>query len=161
MKFIEDVDTGELIPIPDNSEEEAINNIPRFVKDDFPEIRIKSDGTNEIISDLCDQLKEEKANKTVYHKFPFLKIITSAIVIAVIAVFGFFGIRYVSNINIEPFTVDISSTVSEESAVSEEDDDESFIDYLLPKVLPALSLLLTVTGVRFTIKFVQHLIING
>lgn len=154
MKFIEDVDTGELIPIPDNSEEEAINNIPRFVKDDFPEIRINSDGTNEIISDLCDQLLEEKANKTVYHKFPFLKIITSAIVIVVIAVFGFFGIRYVSNINIDPVTVDISSTVSEESAVSEEEEeDESLIDYLLAKLPVLLIPLVSVVSARTLLKF--------
>lgn len=43
MKFIEDVDTGELIPIPDNSEEEAINNIPGFVKDDFPALKVNYD----------------------------------------------------------------------------------------------------------------------
>lgn len=155
MKYIEDVDTGELIPISDNSEEEAINNIPRFVNDDFPEIRINSDGTNEIISDLCDQLKEEKANKTVYHKFPFVKIIVSALVVSALAVSVFAGIRYVQNIDFEPVTVQ-TPVFSETLEETEEDEtDENFVDVFVSKLPAMFSLIIIIFGLRFGIHFMK------
>lgn len=160
MKYIEDVDTGELIPIPDNSEEEAINNIPRLVKDDFPEIRINSDGANEIISDLCDQLKEEKANKTVYHKFPFVKIIVSALVVSALAVSVFAGIRYVQNIDFEPVTVQ-TSVVSEVFEETEEDEtDENPVDVFVSKLPAIFSVVIVIFGLRLGIKFMRDSISN-
>ena len=75
MKYFEDVDTGELFPVEDDIEQNI--DIPAFVKDDFPELKINysgEGGVNDIIADLSHQLIDEKNSKTVYHKFSIMKI---------------------------------------------------------------------------------------
>lgn len=147
MKYIEDVDTGEIFPVEDKAEQEI--EIPAFVKDNFPEMKVNysgENGANDIILDLSHQLKEEKSSKTVYHKFPMMKILCAVIVTAVVVVVGVFGVRFATSVNFEPITIE--HTESEE--INETNTLISEITSLLPTMLIILT---TVSGIRIAIKF--------
>lgn len=162
MKYIEDVDTGEIFPVEDETEQEI--EIPAFVKDDFPEMKVNysgENGANDIILDLSHQLKEEKSSKTVYHKFPMMKILCAVIVTAIVVVVGVFGVRFATSVNFEPITIGhTESSVKEEpekqeeNTESEEINEDSTIIAEITSVLPTmLMVLLTVSGIRLAIKF--------
>ena len=96
MKYIQDVDSGEIFPIEDNNEQNI--EVPAFMKDDFPELKVDysgENGANDIILDLSQQLKDEKNSKTVYHKFPIIKILCAVMITAVIVVGGEIGRAHV------------------------------------------------------------------
>ena len=170
MRFIKDVDTGELIPISNDSEEESFNNIPGYVKDDFPEIKADYGGVNDIVLDLTNQLKAEKESKTVIHKhkFPVLKIIASALVVGAVVVGGFFGVRFVSSIEFitDPVVINSESELetaelysdehfenAEDSEDSSKDsEDFSFRSFLLRLLVIALSII--------SIKFATSFLLN-
>lgn len=173
MRFIKDVDTGELIPISNDSEEEAFNNIPGYVKDDFPEIKSDYCGVNDIVLDLTNQLKAEKESKTVIHKhkFPVLKIIAAALVVGTVVVGCFFGVRFVSSIEFitDPVVINSESEsaelysdeyfenseyseYSEESEESEELEKSFFHSSLLRLLVTALSII--------SIKFATSFLLN-
>lgn len=165
MKYIEDVDTGELFPVEDEAEQEI--EIPAFVKDDFPEMKVNysgENGANDIILDLAHQLKNEKNSKTVYHKFPIIKILCAVIVATVVVVVGVFGVRFVTSVQFEPITIE--QTESSEKEDEEEQDEQeqqeeniknenSFISEIT-SVLPMMfSILLTVSGIKLATNFIK------
>ena len=132
MKFIKDVDSGEIFPIDDNIEQNI--EIPAFMNDDFPEMKVDysgENGANDIILDLSHQLREEKNSKTVYHKFPIMKIVFAFIISAFVLVACVFGVRFATSVNFEPITIeysDNSSTFSDDGQLEEEEqyeDDKS------------------------------------
>lgn len=165
MKYIEDVDTGEIFPVEDEAEQEI--EIPAFVKDDFPEMKVNysgENGANDIILDLSHQLKEEKSSKTVYHKFPMMKILCAVIVTAVVVVVGVFGVRFATSVNFEPITIGhTESSVKEdepeqqeENTESEEINEDSTIIAEITSVLPTmLMVLLTISGLQLAVKFMK------
>ena len=176
IKYIKDVDTGEIYPINSNSEQEAINNAPAHVVDDFPEIHVNFDGengANEMILDLTAQLREEKASKTVIHKFPIAKILCAVALIAVIVVGGVFGVRVVSNVQLQPITIQYSDNSAVETAEEvptaseneeQEQEQKTAIDEvydLIRKRLPTfLSVAITFVSVRLAIKFMLRVVKN-
>lgn len=160
MKYIEDVDTGEIFPVEDETEQEI--EIPAFVKDDFPEMKVNysgENGANDIILDLSHQLKEEKSSKTVYHKFPMMKILCAVIVTAVVVVVGVFGVRFATSVNFEPITIghtesSVKEDKQEENTESEEINEDSTIIAEITSVLPKmLIVLLTISGIQLAVKF--------
>lgn len=165
MKYIEDVDTGEIFPVEDEAEQEI--EIPAFVKDDFPELKVNysgEGGVNDIIADLSHQLIDEKNSKTVYHKFPITKILCAVIVTAIVVVVGVFGVRFATSVNFEPITIGhTESSVKEdgpekqeENTESDEINEDSTIISEIISVLPMmLGVLLTITGIQFAVKFMR------
>lgn len=164
MKYFEDVDTGELFPVEDDIEQNI--EIPAFVKDDFPEMKVNysgENGANDIILDLSHQLKEEKNSKTVYHKFPIMKILCAVIVIAVVVVVGVFGVRFATSVNFEPITIGHTESLikeepekQEENTESEENNEDSTIFSEIISVLPMmLGVSLTIIGIQLAVKFMK------
>ena len=165
MKYIEDVDTGEIFPVEDEAEQEI--EIPAFVKDDFPELKVNysgEGGVNDIIADLSHQLIDEKNNKTVYHKFPIMKILCAVIVTAVVVVVGVFGVRFATSVNFEPITIKhTESSVQEdepekqeENTESEEINENSTIISEIISILPIMfGVTLTITGIQLAVKFMR------
>lgn len=165
MKYIEDVDTGEIFPVEDEAEQEI--EIPAFVKDDFPELKVNysgEGGVNDIIADLSHQLIDEKNNKTVYHKFPIMKILCAVIVTAVVVVIGVFGVRFATSVNFEPITIGhTESSVKEnepekqeENTESEEINEDSTIISEIISILPMmLTVSLTIIGIKLAVKFMK------
>lgn len=109
MKFIKDVDTGEVFPVPDNVEEQINDEMSTLYKDNAVPIMKADysgvDGVNDLMLQMANELEEEKERKTVYHKFPFAKIITTVAVCAMIIVSCAFGVHYVSSINFVPTSI--------------------------------------------------------
>lgn len=167
MKFIKDVDSGEIFPIADDFEQNI--DIPAFVDDKFPEMKVDysgKDGANDIILDLSHQLQDEKNSKTVYHKFPIMKILLAVMVSMVVVVVGVFGVRFVNSVNFEPVTIEYSQNTeyseninnSEETNVEEQQNDEPNAESksLLHKILPVtISIFLFISGIRLCILFVK------
>lgn len=170
MKYFEDVDTGELFPVEDDIEQNI--DIPAFVKDDFPELKINysgEGGVNDIIADLSHQLIDEKNSKTVYHKFPIMKILLAVVVSVVVLVVGVFGVRFATSVNFEPITIVHSdSFVQEESEHQEEsekqeenteseenNEDSTFFSEIISLMPMILGVLLTTTGIRFAVNFMK------
>lgn len=165
MKYFEDVDTGELFLVEDDIEQNI--DIPAFVKDDFPELKINysgEGGVNDIIADLSHQLIDEKNSKTVYHKFPIMKILCAVIVIAVVVVVGVFGVRFATSVNFEPITIGHTESFvkedelekQEENTESEENNEDSTIFSEIISVLPMmLGVSLTIIGIQFAVKFMK------
>ena len=163
MKYIEDVDTGKIFPVEDEAEQEI--EIPAFVKDDFPEMKVNysgENGANDIILDLSHQLKEEKNSKTVYHKFPIMKILCAVIVTAVVVVVGVFGVRFATSVNFEPITIGhTESSVNEDEPEKQEKNTESeeinkdntIISEITSAVPTMLMVLLTISGLQLAVKF--------
>lgn len=168
IKYVKDVDTGEIYPIKADSEKESLNNVPGFVEDDFPEICVNysgADGANDIILDLKHQIKEERASKTVIHKYPIAKILCAAALVAVMVVGVVFGVRVVSNVQLQPITVQYSESTIEEDVPTEQEanhetDQEAQQDLdklksLFARVLPVV---VTIVGIRFSISYLHHII---
>ncbi len=165
MKYYEDVDTGDLFPVEDDIEQNI--EIPAFVKDDFPEIKVNysgENGANDIILDLSHQLKEEKNSKTVYHKFPIMKILLAIVVSVVVLVIGVFGVRFAASVNFEPITIGHTESFvkedelekQEENTESEENNEDSTIFSEIISVLPMmLGVSLTIIGIQFAVKFMK------
>ena len=171
MKYIEDVDTGELFPVEDDIEKNI--DIPAFVKDDFPELKVNysgEGGVNDIIADLSHQLIDEKNNKTVYHKFPIMKILFAIVVSVVVLVVGVFGVRFATSVNFEPITIGHSesfvqedesehqeeSEKQEENTESEENNEDNTIFSEIISLMPImLGVILTVIGIRFVVNFMK------
>ncbi len=165
MKYFEDVDTGELFPVEDDIEQNI--DIPAFVKDDFPELKINysgEGGVNDIIADLSHQLIDEKNSKTVYHKFPIMKILLAIIVSVVVVVVGVFGVRFVTSVNFEPITIGHTESFvkedepekQEENTESEENNEDSTIISEIISVLPIMLVVsLTITGIQLAVKFIR------
>lgn len=164
MKYIKDVDTGEIFPVEDEAEQEI--EIPAFVKDDFPEMKVNysgENGANDIILDLSHQLKEEKSSKTVYHKFPIMKILCAVIVTAVVVVIGVFGVRFATSVNFEPITIGHTESLikeepekQEENTESEKNNEDSTIISEIISILPIMfGVSLTITGIQLAVKFMR------
>ncbi len=164
MKYIEDVDTGEIFPVEDEAEQEI--EIPAFVKDDFPEMKVNysgENGANDIILDLSHQLIDEKNNKTVYHKFPIMKILCAVIVTAVVVVIGVFGVRFATSVNFEPITIGHTESLikeepekQEENTESEKNNEDSTIISEIISILPIMfGVSLTITGIQLAVKFMR------
>lgn len=171
MKYIEDVDTGELFPVEDDIEQNI--DTPAFVKDDFPELKVNysgEGGVNDIIADLSHQLIYEKNSKTVYHKFPIMKILLAVVVSVVVVVVGVFGVRFATSVNFEPITIGNSdsfvqeeesehqeeSEKQEENTESEENnEDNTFFSEIISLMSIMLGVILTVTGIRFAVNFMK------
>lgn len=165
MKYYEDVDTGELFPVDDDIEQNI--EIPAFVKDDFPEMKVNysgENGANDIILDLSHQLKEEKNSKTVYHKFPIMKILLAVVVSVVVVVVGVFGVRFATSVNFEPITIGYTESSvkedepekQEENTESEENNEDSTIISEITSVLPMMLILfLTISGIQLAVKFLR------
>lgn len=165
MKYFKDVDTGELFPVEDDIEQNI--DIPAFVKDDFPELKINysgEGGVNDIIADLSHQLIDEKNSKTVYHKFPIMKILLAIIVSFVVVVVGVFGVRFATSVNFEPITIGHTESFvkedepekQEENTESEENNEDSTIISEIISVLPImLAVSLTITGIQLAVKFMR------
>ena len=171
MKYFEDVDTGELFPVEDDIEQNI--DIPAFVKDDFPELKINysgEGGVNDIIADLSHQLIDEKNSKTVYHKFPIMKILLAIIVSVVVVVVGVFGVRFATSVNFEPITIGHSdsfvqeeefehqeeSEKQEENTESEENNDDSTYFSEIISLMPIMfGVLLIIIGIQIVVKFIK------
>lgn len=162
MKYIEDVDTGELFPVEDEAEQEI--EIPAFVKDDFPEMKVNysgENGANDIIIDLAHQLKDEKNSKTVYHKFPIIKILCAVIVATVVVVVGVFGVRFATSVQFEPITIGQTESSEKEKEDEQEQQEENIknensLISEITSVLPMMfSILLTVSGIKLAINFLR------
>lgn len=164
MKYIEDVDTGEIFPVEDEAEQEI--EIPAFVKDDFPEIKVNYSGenrANDIILDLSHQLIDEKNNKTVYHKFPIMKILCAVIVTAVVVVISVFGVRFATSVNFEPITIGHTESLimeepekQEENTESEKNNEDSTIISEIISILPIMfGVSLTISGIQLAVKFMR------
>ena len=165
MKYFEDVDTGELFPVEDDIEQNI--DIPAFVKDDFPELKINysgEGGVNDIIADLSHQLIDEKNSKTVYHKFPIMKILLAIIVSVVVVVVGVFGVRFATSVNFEPITIGHTESFvkedepekQEENTESEENNEDSTIISEIISELPIiLAFSLTIIGIQLAVKFMR------
>ena len=163
MKYIEDVDTGEIFPVKDEAEQEI--EIPAFVKDDFPELKVNysgEGGVNDIIADLSHQLIDEKNNKTVYHKFPIMKILCAVIVTAVVVVVGVFGVRFATSVNFEPITIGHTESFvkenepekQEKNTESEENNEDNTSISEIISILPMmLTVSLTIIGIKLAVKF--------
>lgn len=165
MKYFKDVDTGELFPVEDDIEQNI--DIPAFVKDDFPELKVNysgEGGVNDIIADLSHQLIDEKNSKTVYHKFPIMKILLAIIVSVVVVVVGVFGVRFATSVNFEPITIGHTESLVKEdepekqelNTESEENNEDSTIISEIISVLPImLAVPLTITGIQLAFKFMR------
>lgn len=164
MKYIKDVDTGEIFPVEDEAEQKI--EIPAFVKDDFPELKVNysgEGGVNDIIADLSHQLIDEKNNKTVYHKFPIMKILCAVIVTAVVVVIGVFGVRFATSVNFEPITIGHTESLikeepekQEENTESEKNNEDSTIISEIISIFPIMfGVSLTITGIQLAVKFIR------
>lgn len=135
MKFIEDVDTGELIPVPDDAEDQIYDEMPTLYKDDTADVakdkyKVDSGSANlvDVIFNLQDELKEEKGKKTVYHKFPFVKIISAVAICAALVVGCVLGIRYVSSIDFKTEPIKIETPAADYSERSDNEISEKTND---------------------------------
>lgn len=160
MKYIEDVDTGELFPVEDEAEQEI--EIPAFVKDDFPEMKVNysgENGANDIILDLAHQLKDEKNSKTVYHKFPLMKILCAVVVATVVLIVGVFGVRFATSIQFEPITIGQTKSSEKEDEQEQQEENIKNENSLISEITSALpimfSILLTVSGIKLAINFIK------
>lgn len=162
MKYIEDVDTGEIFPVEDETEQEI--EIPAFVKDDFPELKVNysgEGGVNDIIADLSHQLIDEKNSKTVYHKFPIMKILCAVIVTAIVVVVGVFGVRFATSVNFEPITIGhTESSVKEDGPEKQEENTESDEinedSTIISEIISVLPIMLgVIAGIQFAVKFMR------
>lgn len=164
MKYIKDVDTGEIFPVEDEAEQEI--EIPAFVKDDFPELKVNysgEGGVNDIIADLSHQLIDEKNSKTVYHKFPIMKILCAVIVTAIVVVVGVFGVRFATSVNFKPITIGHTESLikeepekQEENTESEKNNEDSTIISEIISILPIMfGVSLTITGIQLAVKFMR------
>lgn len=117
MKFIKDVDTGEIFPVPDNVEEQINDEMPTLYKDDaVPIMKVDYsgvDGVNDLMLQMTNELEEEE-RKTVYHKFPFAKIIATIAACVVLVISCTFGIRYILSTDFK--TISISTETSNETS---------------------------------------------
>ena len=132
MKLIEDVDTGELIPVPDDAEDQIYDEMPTLYKDEPADVtkdkyKVDSGSANlvDVIFNLQDELKEEKGRKTVYHKFPFVKIISAVAICAALVIGCVLGVRYVSSIDFktEPIIIETPAADYSESSDNEISDE--------------------------------------
>lgn len=164
MKYIKDVDTGEIFPVEDEAEQEI--EIPAFVKDDFPELKVNysgEGGVNDIIADLSHQLIDEKNSKTVYHKFPIMKILCAVIVTAIVVVVGVFGVRFATSVNFKPITIGHTESLikeepekQEENTESEKNNEDSTIISEIISILHIMfGVSLTITGIQLAVKFMR------
>ena len=168
MKYIKDVDSGEIFPIEDNNEQNI--EVPAFMKDDFPELKVDysgENGANDIILDLSQQLKEEKNSKTVYHKFPIIKILCAVMITAVIVVGGVFGVRFATSVDFEPIKIEYKDNTTNEKEPETQDKEEeneqiSFLDELTNKLpnmlLPCITIVITIQGIRIATKIIKSTI---
>ena len=136
------------------------------MKDDFPELKVNysgEGGVNDIIADLSHQLIDEKNNKTVYHKFPIMKILCAVIVTAVVVVIGVFGVRFATSVNFEPITIGHTESLikeepekQEENTESEKNNEDSTIISEIISILPIMfGVSLTITGIQLAVKFMK------
>lgn len=119
MKYIKEVDSGELIPVPEEDDEIADLKIPQHLDaDNFPSMNISVDdySANEIIADLNKQLNDERRSKTVYHKIPFAKIIGAVCLSVGIILAGVFGIRLINSVEITPVVIEMEQTSANEQS---------------------------------------------
>lgn len=97
MKYVQDVDSGEIFPVPDNNGQNI--DIPGYAKNDFPVLKVDysgENGANDIIEDLSQQPMEEKKSKTAHHDFSILKMLCTMIASFVIIICGTIGINLAS-----------------------------------------------------------------
>lgn len=165
MRYYEDVDTGELFPVDDDIEHNI--EIPAFVKDDFPDMKVNysgENGANDIILDLSHQLKEEKNSKTVYHKFPLMKILLAVVVSVVVVVVGVFGVRFATSVSFEPITIghtesfvkeDVPEKQEENTESEENNEDNTSISEIISVLPTMLILFLTISGIQLAVKFMK------
>lgn len=173
MRYIEDVDTGEIFPVPDDIEENV--DIPAFVKDDFPELKVNysgEGGVNDIIADLSHQLIDEKNSKTVYHNFPIMKILCAVIIFAVVVVVCVFGVRFAASVNFEPITIEYTDSSvlqnneefeqqEESESQNENTDDEEhngfqeLLSELIDFLFPLAGVLITIWGIKKGVSFIR------
>lgn len=180
MKFIKDVDTGEIFPIPDDTEEQINEKMPTLYKDEItPKIKVDYsgiDGVNDLMLQMSHELEEEKERKTVYHKFPFAKIISTIAICSVLIIGCVFGVRYVSNIDFESNPISIEASVDNASDIlidsssentitnsvdiskNESQIDSNFIIWSSIKILLAISIgLCIILGTVYMVKFIRSL----
>lgn len=77
---------------------------------------------------MQDELKEEKGKKTVYHKFPFVKIISAVAICAALVVGCVLGIRYVSSIDFKTEPIKIETPAADYSERSDNEISEKTND---------------------------------
>lgn len=119
MKYIKEVDSGELIPIPEEDNEITDFKIPQHLDaDNFPSMNISVDdySANEIIADLNKQLNDERKSKTVYHKIPFAKTLGAVCLSVGIILAGTFGIRLINSIEMKPVVIELGQTSADEQS---------------------------------------------
>lgn len=125
MKFIKDVIPARFFPVPDDVEEQIKDEMPALYKDEItPTMKVNYsgiDGVNDLILQMSHELEDEKDHKTVYHKFPFVKIVSALAVCAVLVVGCVFGVRYVSSIDFKTDTITVEAPAADfyESSVDE------------------------------------------
>lgn len=173
MKFIKDVDTGEIFPVSDDVEEQINDEMPALYKDEItPTMKVNYsgiDGVNDLILQMSHELEEEKERKTVYHRFPFVKIVSALAVCAVLVVGCVFGIRYVSSIDFKTDTITVESptadfyksSINESSERTITDDSDSSEDESQDKIgISFLNALLwsgTILSVLLGIWFIKRI----
>lgn len=119
MKYIKEVDSGELIPVPEEDNEITDFKIPQHLDtDNFPSMNISVDdySANEIIADLNKQLNDERKSKTVYHKIPFAKTLGAVCLSVGIILAGTFGIRLINSIEMKPVVIELEQTSADEQS---------------------------------------------
>lgn len=180
MKFIEDVDTGELIPVPDDAEDQIYDEMPTLYKDEPADVakdkyKVDSGSANlvDVIFNLQDELKEEKGKKTVYHKFPFVKIISAVAICATLVVGCVLGIRYVSSIDFktEPIKIEtpaadysersdneISEKTNDDTAEDTPSSEDEKRDEYIDNIFFLSSTLVTLFAISFGIKVAMKLV---
>lgn len=182
MKFIEDVDTGEIIPVPDDAEDQIYDEMPTLYKDETTDVakekyKVDSVSANlvDVIFNLQDELKEEKGKKTVYHKFPFVKIISAVAICAALVVGCVLGVRYVSSIDfktepiiIETPTADYSESsdneiseetnedTTEDTPSKEDEKQDEFIDTISFLSFTIITLILITFGMKVAMNFIRE-----
>lgn len=180
MKFIEDVDTGELIPVPDDAEDQIYDEMPTLYKDETADVakekyKVDSGSANlvDVIFNLQDELKEEKGKKTVYHKFPFVKIISAVAICAALVVGCVLGIRYVSSIDFktEPIKIEtpaadysersdneISEKTNDDTAEDTPSSEDEKRDEYIDNIFFLSSTLVTLFAISFVMKAAMKLV---
>lgn len=179
MKYVEDLETGELFPVPDD--DEIYNEMPSLYKDDSDpkpkkNYSVESDTKQnlvDLIFNLQDELRVEKDKKTVYHKYPILKILCGFLASVIIFVGGFFAFRFVKSVDFEPVSVSYESESNSDPAVSEEvrpyvysdeedtaseEEDltiENFFAKILPICIKILGVSFVILGIRFGTKLLR------
>lgn len=119
MKYIKEVDSGELIPVAEEDNEITDFIIPQHLDtDNFPSMNISVDdySANEIIADLNKQLNDERKSKTVYHKIPFAKTLGAVCLSVGIILAGTFGIKLINSIEMKPVVIELEQTSADEQS---------------------------------------------